>query len=55
MEAYAALTACDGHVLVELQLVDVNEARPPVFRQLTSVYFDGPRDAQEVIFTRIMS
>jgi hypothetical protein len=29
MEGYAALTACDGHVLVELQLVDVNQARPP--------------------------
>jgi hypothetical protein len=49
MEAYAVLTACDGDVLVELRLVDAKDARPPVFRHLVSVHFDGPRDVQEVI------
>jgi hypothetical protein len=50
MQAYTVLTACDGQVMVELQMVDVNEVRPPVFRQLVSAYFDGPQDVQEVIF-----
>jgi hypothetical protein len=50
MEAYVVLTACEGQVLVELQLVDVNGTRPPAFRQLTSVSFDGPQDVREVIF-----
>ncbi len=50
MEAYVVLTECDGDVLVELKLEDVNAARPPVFRQLTSVFFNGPRDVREVVF-----
>jgi hypothetical protein len=50
MEAYVVLTACDGTVLVELQMVDVNGTRPPVFRQLVSVSFNGPKDVQEIIF-----
>jgi hypothetical protein len=50
METYVVLTECDGHVLVELHLVDVNAARPPVFRQLTSVFFDGSQDVREIIF-----
>jgi hypothetical protein len=50
MEAYAVLTECDGDVLVELGLVDVNEVRPPVFRQLISASFDGPQDVQEIIY-----
>jgi hypothetical protein len=33
METYVVLTACDGHVMVELQLVDLNQDRPPVFCQ----------------------
>jgi hypothetical protein len=50
MEAYVVLTEGDGQVLVELQLVDVNQQRPPVFRQLISAEFDGPQDVQEIIF-----
>ena len=50
MEAYSVLTECDGHTLVELKLEDVNQARPPVFRQLNSMYFDGPQDVREIIF-----
>jgi hypothetical protein len=50
MEAYAVLTECDGNVLVELRLVDVADSRPPVFRHLVSVHFDGPKDVQEVVF-----
>jgi hypothetical protein len=50
MQAYAVLTACDGNVMVELQMEDVNQVRPPVFRQLISAFFDGPQDVQEIIF-----
>jgi len=50
LEAYVVLTACDVQVLVELRLVDVDEARPPVFRQLISATFNGPLDVQEIVF-----
>ena len=48
--AYAVLTECAGDVLVELRLADALYAGPPVFRQLTSVHFDGPNDVREVLF-----
>jgi hypothetical protein len=50
MEVYAVLTECDGDVLVEIRLVDALDNRPPVFRQLVSVHFDGPQDVREVVF-----
>jgi len=50
IQAYAALTACDGDVMVELQMVDVNQVRPLVFRHLVSASFEGPQDVQEIIF-----
>ena len=39
MEVYAALTNGHGDYLIELQLIDADETRPPVFRQLLLVRF----------------
>jgi len=47
---FASAVMIDGQVLVELRLVDVDEARPPVFRQLISATFNGPLDVQEIVF-----
>jgi hypothetical protein len=50
MEVYAALTECDGDVLVEVRLIDAADALPPVFRQLQSAHFDGPQEVCELVF-----
>ncbi len=50
LEIFAILTECDGDVMVEVRLVDLVEARPPVFRQLQTAHFNGPDEVQELIF-----
>jgi hypothetical protein len=50
IQAYIVLTACDGDVMVELQMVDANQDRPPVFRQFVSTSFVDTQEVREVIF-----
>jgi hypothetical protein len=50
MEVYVALTNGHGDYLIELQLIDANEARPPIFRQLLSVRFQDPLELHELVY-----
>jgi hypothetical protein len=52
VEVYVALTGGHGDYLIELQMIDAGEARPPVFRQLNSVRFTNPLEVHELVYHR---
>jgi hypothetical protein len=50
MEVYVALTNGHGDCLIELQLVDREDAQPPIFRQLMLVRFESPLETYELVY-----